>query len=513
MTSIRKLSDSDVRAIFESIHGTNQPPPHLSFKFIRCPSHCQKLSPPSFEFDDGLYILLRPEKVKGPRSCVPPHLQHLEEEGIREEIVQWSLSGPQFPQPTAIQQRYCYPKGDNEYCLRKGGSLWTMYGSDGKENYDFRLLHVYFSSKRAQNKGVSSDEIEEEQKRQRDDVSVSESDGSLSTAAKRQKMSRVAMERSKPSPWQRQCGPYPYSPGMAAPPSKYRPPPHVRPHSRPPSHGLRYNQGYNHHHYHPHRLPPGRPPQGLPMVAPPSPCRSHRRTAGPTEGPPMYVSPNSTSGAYSASGYPYENHSSYPLASFDAEDVEATVNAMSADGDLVRNAGQGSVGNAPSDVFRSRQSFETTHSRHDSHAQIQHLLDEENFETSLLDLETAWKTDPELQINLTFSKDAREAAGARVPFPHAEPNPTQVLIDRLQDTHKRVRRGILDHPPEERAALVSIYASWAREVARSPLEKLPQGQATPASYIRDAAKALAISTKSEGDTSSFCEDRKPTATV
>lgn len=39
----------------------------------------------------------------------------------------WSLSGPQFPQPTAIQQRYCYPKGERlEYSGKKGGALWTM---------------------------------------------------------------------------------------------------------------------------------------------------------------------------------------------------------------------------------------------------------------------------------------------------------------------------------------------------------------------------------------------------
>jgi hypothetical protein len=68
----------------------------------------------------------------------------------------WSLSGPQFPQPTAIQQRYCYPKGDPEYSSRKGGALWTMYGADGKENIDYRLLHVYFSAKRAINKGMTA---------------------------------------------------------------------------------------------------------------------------------------------------------------------------------------------------------------------------------------------------------------------------------------------------------------------------------------------------------------------
>ena len=71
------------------------------------------------------------------------------------ETCPWSLSGPQFPQPTAIQQRYCYPKGPPEYSSRVGGALWTMYSADtGKEDLEFRLLHVYYSAKRAVNKGV-----------------------------------------------------------------------------------------------------------------------------------------------------------------------------------------------------------------------------------------------------------------------------------------------------------------------------------------------------------------------
>ena len=36
-----------------------------------------------------------------------------------------------------------------------GGALWTMADSDGNELLDYRLLHVYYSVKRASNKGVS----------------------------------------------------------------------------------------------------------------------------------------------------------------------------------------------------------------------------------------------------------------------------------------------------------------------------------------------------------------------
>jgi hypothetical protein len=114
-------------------------------------------------FAEGLYVLLRPAKknkrnqrnpVDAPRA--PEHLQHLIMDTVPSETCPWSLSGPQFPLPTAIQQRYCYPKGRPEYSSRKGGALWTMYGADGKEDVEYRLLHVYFSAKRAINKGVSS---------------------------------------------------------------------------------------------------------------------------------------------------------------------------------------------------------------------------------------------------------------------------------------------------------------------------------------------------------------------
>lgn len=110
---------------------------------------------------DGLYVLLRPEKKvrkSNDQPTVPPHLAHLTLPKNMPENCPWSLSGPQFPQPTAIQQRYCYPKGRPEYSSRKGGALWTMYGADGKEDVEFRLLHVYYSAKRAVNKGLSEED-------------------------------------------------------------------------------------------------------------------------------------------------------------------------------------------------------------------------------------------------------------------------------------------------------------------------------------------------------------------
>lgn len=171
MATIRRLSDSDVRSIFESLHHNHPPPPHLKFRIVPVGSNGLKLSPPSYEFEgtctiglilghyvqvrhgiagslhfsfrmltfflnlsfiDGLYVLLKPQKKDQPfpdYSKVPPHLTNLIFDGFSKRECPWSLSGPQFPQPTAIQQRYCYPKGDPEYSSRKGGALWTMVRS------------------------------------------------------------------------------------------------------------------------------------------------------------------------------------------------------------------------------------------------------------------------------------------------------------------------------------------------------------------------------------------------
>jgi hypothetical protein len=87
------------------------------------------------------------------------HLEHLLQLHEPPEVCPWSLSGPQFPssnEPGSLQQRYCYPKGRPAYSDLKGGALWTMRGNDGKEDTEYRLLHVYMSQKRAANKGIVS---------------------------------------------------------------------------------------------------------------------------------------------------------------------------------------------------------------------------------------------------------------------------------------------------------------------------------------------------------------------
>jgi hypothetical protein len=55
MTTIRRLSDDDVRSIFESLHGGSPPPSHLNFSIVPVGQNGLKLSPPSFEFE-GKYV-------------------------------------------------------------------------------------------------------------------------------------------------------------------------------------------------------------------------------------------------------------------------------------------------------------------------------------------------------------------------------------------------------------------------------------------------------------------------
>ena len=119
----------------------------------------------TFDCAEGLYVLLKPEK----KNCaqmefdspkVPCHLSHLVENRLEDETSScvWNISGPQLARPTTLQQRYCYPKGRTDYCDRMGGVLWTACAADKngkvKENFEYRILHVYFSEKRATNNNV-----------------------------------------------------------------------------------------------------------------------------------------------------------------------------------------------------------------------------------------------------------------------------------------------------------------------------------------------------------------------
>jgi hypothetical protein len=51
MTTVRRLDDNDVRAIFECLHERKPPPPRLKFQIVPVGPKGLKLSPPSYEFE------------------------------------------------------------------------------------------------------------------------------------------------------------------------------------------------------------------------------------------------------------------------------------------------------------------------------------------------------------------------------------------------------------------------------------------------------------------------------
>jgi hypothetical protein len=105
---------------------------------------------------EGLYVLKTTDKKSNEENSlsIPSSLTAYIMRDFPPSTCPWSLSGPQFPHPTPLQQRYCYPKCDSEYACKKGGSLWTIISDNGKEDLTYRLLHIYFSEKRA-NTGTS----------------------------------------------------------------------------------------------------------------------------------------------------------------------------------------------------------------------------------------------------------------------------------------------------------------------------------------------------------------------
>eukprot|EP00980_Cylindrotheca_fusiformis_P014555 scaffold3924_cov109-Cylindrotheca_fusiformis.AAC.4 len=274
MSFNRRLSDLDVRAIFESLHGDHLPPPELKFQIIPVGSNGMRLSPPPYEFPDGLYVLMKPAKRNQPKPRVPRHLLSFLAKDTKEENCPWSLSGPQFPQPTAIQQRYCYPKGNIDYSSQKGGAMWTMYDNSGKEDLNYRLLHVYFSAKRA---GFSTPSPG----RRRRNATPSSCSSSVSSTSTNRRS--VPTSKWPPRPWNPHPPPpppppaVPYHPPPMHPYQNHPPPTHYH-HSYPPvphrcGHTFAPSAPPTPHHHHHHHHPYAQLEKQLP--APPSASKHH----------------------------------------------------------------------------------------------------------------------------------------------------------------------------------------------------------------------------------------------
>lgn len=154
----QSLSKAEVHAIFYCIlNNKDELPEGLNIKIIVVPkiggNNGLKLSPPPYEYEDGVYVLLR-LNVAVPSNLSDLALNHQDLAQISDRS--WSLSGPQYSgNNVVIQQRYCTPRWNleesDQYCKSTKGSIWTMIGANGEEKYDCRVFHVYHSAKRAAN--------------------------------------------------------------------------------------------------------------------------------------------------------------------------------------------------------------------------------------------------------------------------------------------------------------------------------------------------------------------------
>jgi hypothetical protein len=363
------------------------------------------------------------------------------------ETCPWSLSGPQFPQPTAIQQRYCYPKGDPYYAGRKGGALWTMYGTNGKEDFQFRLLHVYFSVKRAVNKGVDLT-VEDRllQSRHHDSSSSASITGSTGTAKRSTK--RVA--RSVRSPWQERRRAADDDQSLRRHAPDFRSTKRLRRALEPAA----TTRGAN----------------GEKILLPPtSPFQlSHHLMEAP-EGS-VYVSPNtaaSTSGEHCRSlahhfdSSFFDHPPFHPVASFDAAE---------------ENVKSGS-----NNSRKNQNPFRVISDRPVLGCQVQNslassIVKDESFEFSEAAATVIgghadnWN-DPLLPLDGKPSFDDSEN-GKKDTNAHgvqSDASTPEKLKDRLGRIHEAIREGILARPRANQGLLLSIVASWARSLAQNPL--------------------------------------------
>lgn len=145
---------------------------------------------------EGIYVLLRPmarppskktnrsprksysprKQRAGSQQCnentddrrkpakAPPHLQHLvappppEVDENSPYYCKWQLSGPQRKKklPGYLEQRYCYPSKKESSSNEMGSTVWTIYDDNGDELLQYRVFHVYWSSKRSGNRAASN---------------------------------------------------------------------------------------------------------------------------------------------------------------------------------------------------------------------------------------------------------------------------------------------------------------------------------------------------------------------
>ena len=153
MTPRTRLTKVHVKTIFDCVSNNQLPRSGLSFKIIRCPKANAKVSPPPFEYDEGIYILLNDPSKQG-LEHIPSALVDLiltDEVLNNRKTCHWRSSGLKSHRnniPTAkYLVRYCYPQNEN-YSNNKGATIWTQRDERGEEDFSVRILHIYETCKR-----------------------------------------------------------------------------------------------------------------------------------------------------------------------------------------------------------------------------------------------------------------------------------------------------------------------------------------------------------------------------
>ena len=384
---------------------------------------------------------------------VPDHLKHLVMTEMPRETCPWSLSGPQFPQPTAIQQRYCYPKGDPYYAGRKGGALWTMYGTNGKEDFQFRLLHVYFSVKRAVNKGV---ELTLEDRLMQSLHYEGSSSASITGSTGTAKRSTKRVARSVRSPWQeRRTGAADDDQNKRRHASNFRSTKRVRRPLLPSTSSSDEDE------------------KGL--IPPTSPFQLSHHLMEATEGS-VYISPNtaaSTTGEHTrplrhAFDSSFFDHPPFhPVASFDAaeENLKSGTTISRKNQNPFRGIPDRPVlgrqqQNSVASLIAKDESFEFSEAAATvigGHA--------DNWNDPLLPLDGK----PSFDEYENGKKDANVNGNGNANSVESETSTPEKLKVRLGRIHEAIREGILARPRANQGLLLSIVASWARSLAQNPL--------------------------------------------
>ena len=331
-----------------------------------------------------------------------------------------------------------------------------MYGRDGKEDFQFRLLHVYFSAKRATNKGVTlSEEDHRKQELQNEAKSVA---AVAVTGTPSRKGKRVA--RAARSPWQE------------------------RPSSRSQSgyagkRNSSFSQAPTPDHDAKRSVRPSSPVFPFSnwgsLRPPPSPFKSSRDVLS-VDGT-IFVSPNTAAssdhGDSAANPFDhtmFDHPPFHPVPSFDIEENVKPAHSAgksqcpfrSATGvrtslELYRQC-RGIIDHGDSFVFNEADATEIGGNARDDldswNARLLPLPDRPTFDQS----------DMKKGIPCPRRADGTPKSSA------------ESLKERLGYVHERIREGILAHPASEQGPLLSIVASWARSVAKSPLVPTIQQQ-------------------------------------